>query len=83
MTERDEFRTALIVVTFIGVSLLGFLSVMLYAILSNRPDPIEVSMPEPRFMGLPRAPDCGHLYDVDRNRDWAACMLVPYRKSTR
>jgi len=40
-----------------------------------QPEPARVE----RFMGLPAAPDCSHLYNNDRSREWAACMGVPYR----
>ena len=76
MSERDEFRTALIVVTFIGASLLCFLGCMLYAILVHQASPVEVP-PEPRFMGLPAAPSCGEELS---HKEWAACMGVDYKE---
>lgn len=33
----------------------------------------------PRFQGSPPAPQCAHLYNVDRHREWAECMGVGYK----
>ncbi len=36
-------------------------------------------LPEaPRYMNLPSAPDCWHLYNKDKHREWASCMGVGY-----
>ena len=30
------------------------------------------------FMGLPPPPDCAHLYNVSKHKEWASCMGVRY-----
>ena len=74
MSPRKQFVLAGAAVTVVSCLALG----ILYAILANRPLPIEVRPTAPRIMGLPPAPHCDPLYNTGRHAEWARCMGVGY-----
>ncbi len=44
--------------------------------LAGASQPTTEAPPRPEFGTFP--PDCGHLYNVDEHKEWAACMGVGY-----
>ncbi len=61
---------AMVAVWFVSVSAVIIGAIKVQARLST------ISAPRPEFGTYP--PDCGHLYNVDKHKEWAACMGVGY-----
>jgi len=73
MTKRQEYIALALICAWLLLML-----VATTLMLTSQVKPPTISTPEsrPQFGSYP--PDCGHLYDVDKHREWADCMGVGY-----
>lgn len=81
MTDlRQQRRTQLFVCAVITVALCALALVIGIAIAGYQKEmesPLHES--DRRYMGLPPAPDCSHVYNVGRPDEWQKCMGVEKR----
>jgi len=92
--KRAKYKP-LLVLLFTFLLGCAFTSVVWVALAASKAegdiDPIElvpmeldfIPKPEDRFMGLPPAPDCWHLYDNSNHGEWSKCMGVEYQSRKR
>lgn len=62
---------------WLACTLMWATSAVFHTMIYHKEQPEITHTPRPEFGTLP--PDCGHLYNVDKHKEWAACIGVDYR----